>query len=107
MKKFKSTTLLFISLLPFAAFADDEMSRPLPDDSYIHAKIKQQLWPMYQAKWCSNHLKCKAVWTKNMPNIRTAFNRPLPKIISRPDSVKKDRQMDEIAAWWENTDKYC
>ncbi|CAG2155776.1 unnamed protein product [Oppiella nova] len=29
------------------------------------------------------------------------------KIISRPDSVKKDRQMDEIAAWWENTDKYC
>ncbi|WP_252509362.1 hypothetical protein [Acinetobacter bereziniae] len=39
MKKFKSTTLLFISLLPFAAFADDEMSHPLPDDSYIHAKF--------------------------------------------------------------------
>lgn len=30
---------MFISLLPFAAFANDEMSHPLPDDSYIHAKL--------------------------------------------------------------------
>lgn len=106
MKKFKSTTLLFISLLPFAAFADDEMSHPLPDDSYIHAKlsssyaqcIKQSGAVTFEMQSCMDQ-----EYAQHKNRVEQAF----AKIISRPDSMKKDQQMDEIAAWWENTNKYC
>jgi predicted Ser/Thr protein kinase len=106
MKKVKSTGLLLICLSPLSIFADDEMRHPLPDDSYIHAKlsrnytqcIKQSDAVTFEMQKCMDQ-----EYDQQEKRVQEAVAR----IISRPDSIQKDKYMDEIAAWWDNTARYC
>lgn len=84
---------------------DNEFKTP-PDDSYIHAPLR----PSYVA--CVKESRGMTDYLQRCGNEEYAhheakFRTAVAKIMDSPDSVEKDRIMDDLAAWWEQTNKHC
>lgn len=110
VKHMKFLNIIIFSLsayLSVTAFASSEQTTPpLPDRSYTHAKfqpsystcIEQSGGATYKLQSCMD-----AEYSYHKQRVEQSFAR----IISQPDSVKKDKLMDEIANWWSDSEKYC
>lgn len=106
MKKFKTTGLLLLCLFPLSTFADDETQHPLPDDSYIHAKFSHSYTQCINQSGAVTFEMQKCM-DQEYEQQEKRVQQAVARITSRPDSVQKDKHMDEIAAWWDNTERYC
>ncbi|TCM61195.1 hypothetical protein EC844_12948 [Acinetobacter calcoaceticus] len=102
---FNIASLLLISLLSNAAMAKAKSSS-LPNDSYIHAKFQ----PSY-AKCIANSYgitpEIQICDEQEYAYHKQRVQQSYAKILTLPDSVNKDKVMDEIANWWSDTEKYC
>lgn len=81
-------------------------AKSLPDDSYVHAPVR------------SSYVACVKESRGMTPELemcgeqeyayhKEKFQVAVSKIMESPDSVQKDQILDELAAWWQDTDKYC
>lgn len=80
--------------------------KTLPDDSYVHAPVR------------SSYVACVKESRGMTPELESCgeqeyayheekFRAAVAKIMESPDSVQKDQILDELAAWWQDTEKYC
>lgn len=81
-------------------------AKSVPDNSYVDAPLR------------SSYVACVKESRGMTPELEMCgeqeyayheekFRAAVAKIMGSPDGVEKDRVLDELAAWWEDTEKYC
>lgn len=107
MRLIKTALLAILLPLSMHSFAYETVeTKAKPDQSYTSARLRPHfdLCVTQSGGVTSNIQDCiNTEYAYHKARIEKSFKR----IIDAPDSVQKDKLMDEIAYWWSNTDKYC
>lgn len=99
--------IIFTSQLSMSSFAESKQSTmQFPDSSYTYAKLQPSYAQCIQ-KSDSVTFKLNDCITEEFDYHQKRVHRYFENIINLPDSVSKDKLMNEIADWWVNTKKYC
>ena len=81
-------------------------SLPPPDDSYIHAPLRNSyIACVKNSRGMNDYLQ--RCGEEEYAYHEAKFRKSTQKLADSPDSPEKDRIADDLAAWWRDTDKYC
>ena len=84
----------------------EDKAKSVPDDSYVHAPLRASyIACVKESRGVTPDLKECA--DEEYAYHHERFRAAVEKIVNSPDSVEKDQVMDELAAWWSNTNTYC